>query len=79
MGHNLGLDHDCINYNCATWSPYYVGPRVLDGKECYGYMDYNDTTNYWSHCSVKDLTDYINKLPGDFCLPKLSKGLTKMT
>ena len=74
MGHNLGLDHDCINYNCATWSPYYVGPRVLDGRECYGYMDYNDTTNYWSHCSVKDLTDYINKLPGDFCLPKLSRA-----
>ena len=78
MGHNLGLDHDCLNFNCAYWHPSYKGPRVLDGKECYGYMDYKDDTNYWSHCSVKDLTDYINKLPGDFCLPKLSKRLTKM-
>ena len=26
------------------------------GKKCYGYMDYNDDTNYWSRCSVEDFT-----------------------
>ena len=75
MGHNIGLDHDCINYNCAYWGDYYVGPRVQDGVECYGYMDYNDTTNYWSPCSVQDLKTYINSLSGPFCLEGLGKHL----
>ena len=56
MGHNIGLQHDCINYNCAHWHPSYVGPRVIDGVECYGYMDYKDDTNLWSRCSVEDFT-----------------------
>ena len=75
MGHNIGLDHDCINYNCAYWGDYYVGPRVQDGVECYGYMDYNDTTNYWSPCSVQDLKTYINSLSDPFCLEGLGKRL----
>ena len=75
MGHNIGLDHDCINYNCAYWGDYYVGPRVQDGVECYGYMDYNDTTNYWSPCSVQDLKTYINSLSDPFCLEGLGKHL----
>ena len=78
MGHNLGMNHDCINFNCNVNSQWYRGPRELDGKECFGYMDYKDDTNYWSHCSVSDLTDYINTLPGDFCLPKLSRVLIKL-
>ena len=24
------------------------------GRNCYGYMDYEDSTNYWSTCSVED-------------------------
>merc|ERR1719184_478083 len=67
MGHNLGLGHDCLEGNCATWSPSYKGPRVLNGVECYGYMDYKDDTNYWSPCSVSDLTAYINRQQ-EFCL-----------
>jgi len=71
MGHNIGLQHDCINYNCAHWHPSYVGPRVIDGVECYGYMDYKDDTNYWSVCSVSDLLTYINSLPSGLCLESL--------
>ena len=25
-----------------------------NGNNCFGYMDYNDDTNYWSSCSVED-------------------------
>jgi hypothetical protein len=71
MGHNLGIDHDCIDYNCAYWHSSYVGPRTLNGDECYGYMDYKDNTNYWSACSVADLTLYINKQADGFCLETL--------
>jgi len=71
IGHNLGIEHDCIGGCCAWWNPnVYKGPRVLDGKECFGYMDYNGTTNYWSHCSVADLNTYINRVP-EFCLEKI--------
>jgi len=70
MGHNLGLAHDCLNGNCAYWSNSYKGPRVQDGKECFGYMDYKDDTNYWSACSVSDFTAYINQQQ-QFCLPLL--------
>ena len=72
MGHNIGLAHDCKNGNCAYWSSSYVGPRVIDGKECFGYMDYKDDTNYWSACSVADLTAYINKQQNGFCLEQLN-------
>lgn len=72
MGHNLGMDHDCINYNCNYDRPSYVGPRTIDGVECYGYMDYKDDTNYWSACSVADLTLYINKQENGFCLESLN-------
>ena len=44
--------------------------KVLDGKECKGYMDYNDSTNYWSHCSVRDFKSYINR-QSRFCLESL--------
>ena len=75
IGHNLGLDHDCKSDNCNHWDNSYEGPREMNGIECYGYMDYNDTTNYWSACSVDDLTNYINQQP-EFCLPKLSEAIT---
>jgi len=71
IGHNLGIMHDCEGGCCSWWNPrVYKGPRVMDGKECFGYMDYNQTTNYWSHCSVHDLKTYINRVP-DFCLEKI--------
>ena len=45
MGHNLGMRHDFTKGK----------PRKDSrGNDCYGYMDYNDTTNYWSTCSVED-------------------------
>merc|ERR1711962_494403 len=67
MGHSLGMHHDCINGNCRTFSSDYKGPRTINGEECYGYMDYNDDTNYWSQCSISDLTSYINRQQ-KFCL-----------
>ena len=44
--------------------------RVLNGKQCKGYMDYDDSTNYWSHCSVRDFKSYINR-QSRFCLESL--------
>ena len=32
------------------------GRKDSRGKNCYGYMDYKDSTNYWSKCSVEDFT-----------------------
>ena len=60
IGHNLGMKHD------FKGSKY----KVLDGKQCKGYMDYNDSTNYWSHCSVRDFKSYINR-QSHFCLESL--------
>ena len=73
MGHNLGMEHDCLNSNCAHWSSSYVGPRKFNGEDCYGYMDYKDGTDGWSECSVDDFTKYINR-QSSFCLPTLSGG-----
>ena len=74
IGHNIGIDHDCMNFNCRYWeSATYVGPRKQDGVECYGYMDYKSTTNGWSPCSVADLKSYMNKQGNEFCLPSLGK------
>ena len=79
MGHNLGMSHDCKDGRngarnlCAYWDKKnYVGPRVLNGKECYGYMDYKDDTNYWSHCTVSDFTTYLNA--NNFCLRTIDRG-----
>ena len=44
MGHNLGMKHD-------------MDRKFSDGTNCYGYMDYQDDTNYWSKCSVQDFTE----------------------
>ena len=63
MGHNLGMDHD---HKGDCTSCY----KILDGVACKGYMDYTDSTNYWSHCSVRDFTSYINRQP-NFCLESL--------
>ena len=41
MGHNLGMRHDFKRTDSR-------------GRNCYGYMDYEDSTNYWSTCSVED-------------------------
>ena len=41
MGHNLGMRHDFKRTDSK-------------GRNCYGYMDYEDSTNYWSTCSVED-------------------------
>ena len=65
MGHGLGMKHDfgrCVE--CY---------KVLNGQTCKGYMDYTDSTNYWSHCSVRDFTDYINRQK-NFCLASLNGG-----
>ena len=43
MGHNLGMSHD-------------FGRSDSQGNPCYGYMDYDDETNFWSTCSVEDFT-----------------------
>ena len=54
MGHNLGMRHDFDDSK---------GPgnhKELDGKLCKGYMDYNDNTNLWSHCSAKYFGDYLD-------------------
>ena len=78
IGHNLGMyhDHDICR---ATWDNS-SSPRLqrivrkLNGKQCYGYMDYNDFTNQWSHCSASDLKSYMNKVIKEqrkFCLEKL--------
>ena len=45
MGHNLGMSHDFKNGGVR---------RDSQGRNCYGYMDYKDDTNYWSTCSVED-------------------------
>ena len=68
MGHNLGILHDCREGNCMSNGP---GPRILNGKYCYGYMDYDDDTNYWSHCSVYDLITYEYSLKNPYCLDTL--------
>ena len=50
MGHLLGMNHD---FQHIEGTP----PRTsVDGTPCHGYMDYTDWTNYWSKCSVEDLT-----------------------
>ena len=73
MGHNIGLNHDCINYDCRHWKQEYLGPRTIGGVKCYGYMDYRENTHGWSPCSVADLLTYINKLEDEFCLTTISK------
>ena len=64
MGHNLGMWHDCVvrgsgrvQFVCKHPKSK---PRRMDGKDCYGYMDYDPKTNQWSHCNVADLTG-VNK------------------
>ena len=69
MGHNLGMYHD-HEYCGGTQRK-----RLLNGKPCVGYMDYDDDTNQWSHCSVADLTSYMNKVirhQKKFCLKELT-------
>ena len=54
-------------------------PKKLDGKKCYGYMDYKDGssegdfTNQWSHCSVRDFTNYVDR-QRNFCLQSVGGG-----
>ena len=74
MGHNLGMKHDCLEEDCRTWLSTYKGPRTIGGQECYGYMDYIGTTNYWSPCSVSDFTSYINRQQR-FCLEKIKPDI----
>ena len=70
MGHNLGMWHDCVlngQYICSGGSK----PRREDGRDCYGYMDYDPKTNKWSHCNVNDLRK-ANKQ----CLEKIGKVMS---
>ena len=67
IGHNLGMWHDCKDFNCVV-NP--AGSRELDGVPCTGYMDYDASTNHWSVCSVHDFTNYINS-QSNFCLEPL--------
>ena len=76
IAHNLGIKHDCINYECRYWESSYVGPRVHEGKDCYGYMDYRDETPGWSECSTNDFADYVNSQV-QFCLKSLASDGNK--
>jgi len=62
MGHNLGMRHD-------------FGRKDSRGKNCYGYMDYKDSTNYWSKCSVEDFTK-VKKSCLAICTQKTCDGVT---
>ena len=82
IGHNLGMghDHECGDYKCTNDTTECgrrcmcgAGkPKTMNGKECYGYMDYKkgnhsgDFTNQWSACSVRDFHNYIRDC-GGFC------------
>ena len=71
MAHNLGIQHDCINNYCSYWNPAkYVGLKEYNGKQCDGYMDYNDATKGWSGCAGRDFRNYVNSVPR-FCLEPL--------
>ena len=70
IAHNLGIKHDCIDYECRYWDKSYVGPRKYKGKDCYGYMDYRDETPGWSECSTHDFAEYVNSQIR-FCLKRL--------
>ena len=76
IAHNLGIKHDCINYECRYWESSYVGPRVHEGKDCYGYMDYRDETPGWSECSTNDFANYVNSQV-QFCLKSLASDRNK--
>ena len=68
MAHNLGIDHDCINNYCLYWiKDKYVGLKEYNGKQCDGYMDYQDATKGWSRCARRDFRNYVNSVP-NFCL-----------
>ena len=69
MGHNLGMSHD-FNADWKFEDKDDSNYRVLNNKVCKGYMDYDDSTNYWSHCSVSNFTAYIDK-QSNFCLDSL--------
>ena len=79
IGHNLGMKHDISNGVCDTKVKGYKGPRVLNKKPCSGYMNNCAYHNQgWSHCSVKDFTEYLNECClSEFCLPLLSGGSGK--
>ena len=49
MGHTMGISHDSLD-------SYGYHRYDSNGIKCYGYMDYTDHTNYWSTCTVEDLT-----------------------
>ena len=63
MGHNLGMRHD-------------FGRKDSRGKNCYGYMDYKDSTNYWSRCSVEDFTK-VRKSCLAICTQKTCDGVRR--
>ena len=78
IAHNLGIQHDCINYQCSFWLDSYVGPRDHDGKDCFGYMDYRHDTDEWSQCSVSDFAEYANR-QSNFCLEKIKPSSTDVS
>ena len=57
------MQHDFIGSNTANVR------RDRNGRPCYGYMDYNGNTNYWSTCNVEYLTRQNKN-----CLRKLGNG-----
>lgn len=61
MGHNLGMSHD-------------FGRKDSRGKNCC-YMDYKDSTNYWSKCSVEDFTK-VKKSCLAICTQETCDGVT---
>ena len=51
-----------------------IDRKYSDGTNCYGYMDYEDDTNYWSKCSVQDFTEIIYENNQKSCLSKATTG-----
>ena len=68
MGHNLGMSHD---HKTVTFRKDDSKMRHVNGKPCYGYMDYIDdlSTDGWSACSVNDFTKHLNTLT-NVCIRK---------
>ena len=83
IGHLLGMNHDfeqkeaCSNGTSGSNCKDRVGPpRILNGTECHGYMDYcrgnhpgDYADNKWSLCSAHDLKNYVKGLNQNECGP----------
>ena len=57
LGHSLGMKHDFVgnNENKLKNNPSGKG-------KCKGVMDYKESTNGWSKCSLADIKKFLNGL-----------------